>query len=143
MLARLRGDGQISGWHDELYPVAAAFDAPPHCLLERAAAPHFGIKAYGALAYGARPARRNPSFPKLLARLRVMQGPLTAGCASISHPQSPKMSRKTEFGSAWLPHGLHVPLHGKVGCQCARVCVHFTCISAACLQPVCSCTHAS
>ncbi|KAK9827627.1 hypothetical protein WJX81_000466 [Elliptochloris bilobata] len=47
VLARLRDKGLVSGWRDELYPVAAAFDAPPHCLIERAAAPHFGIKAYG------------------------------------------------------------------------------------------------
>ena len=50
VLARLRSEGLVAGWRDELYPVAAAFDAPPHCLVERAAAPHFGIKAYGALS---------------------------------------------------------------------------------------------
>lgn len=48
VLATLRSEGLIAGWRDELYPVAAAFGAPPHCLVERAAAPHFGIKAYGA-----------------------------------------------------------------------------------------------
>ena len=44
---RLRDEGSISGWRDELFPVATAFDAEPLLLLERAAAPFFGIRAYG------------------------------------------------------------------------------------------------
>jgi len=50
VLAQLRGEGLIGGWRDELYPVAAGFDADTYCLIERAAAPFFGIKAYGVPA---------------------------------------------------------------------------------------------
>ncbi|MAH83152.1 MAG: hypothetical protein CBB68_02160 [Rhodospirillaceae bacterium TMED8] len=39
--------GLISGWRDELYPVAQSFDAPALFHIERAAAPLFGVKAYG------------------------------------------------------------------------------------------------
>ena len=46
-MAQLREEGVITGWRDELYPVLTSFHAPPALLLERAAAPHFGIKAYG------------------------------------------------------------------------------------------------
>lgn len=37
--------GKITGWRDELYPVTHSFHAPPAALIERAAAPYFGIKA--------------------------------------------------------------------------------------------------
>ena len=47
VLTQLKGAGVISGWRDELYPVTPAFDSPPALLIERAAAPHFGIRAYG------------------------------------------------------------------------------------------------
>lgn len=46
-MAALRDAGVISGWRDELYPVLRSFEDPPVLLLERAAAPFFGIKAYG------------------------------------------------------------------------------------------------
>ncbi len=36
----------ITGWRDEAYPVATSFSAPPLFLLERAAAPFLGIRAY-------------------------------------------------------------------------------------------------
>ena len=39
--------GLIEGWRNELYPAVQAFHDDPAFLLERAAAPHFGIKAYG------------------------------------------------------------------------------------------------
>ena len=42
--ATLRQAGTITGWRDELYPVTHAFDAPPAALIERAAAPYFGVK---------------------------------------------------------------------------------------------------
>jgi hypothetical protein len=42
----------FSGWRNELYPVTAAFDAQPALLLERAAAPFFGIRAYGVHVNG-------------------------------------------------------------------------------------------
>ena len=44
MTKALREAGVIQGWRDELYPVTCAFHAPPLALIERAAAPHFGIK---------------------------------------------------------------------------------------------------
>ena len=44
VLQALREQGVISGWRDELYPVALSFDATPAFLIERAAAVHFGIK---------------------------------------------------------------------------------------------------
>lgn len=44
----LRGEGFISGWRDELYPVVGArFSDAPALLVERAAAPFLGVKAYG------------------------------------------------------------------------------------------------
>jgi len=50
VLAQLRAEGLIGGWRDELYPVAAGFHAATYCLIERATAPFFGIKAYGVHA---------------------------------------------------------------------------------------------
>lgn len=48
VLSELRDKhGLLSGWRDELYPVTPAFDAKPLLLMERAAAPYFGIRAYG------------------------------------------------------------------------------------------------
>jgi hypothetical protein len=53
VLGELRSkQGLLSGWRDELYPVAPAFDAPPLLLIERAAAPFFGIRAYGVHVNG-------------------------------------------------------------------------------------------
>ncbi len=46
-LCALRDRGEIAGWRDELYPVKGRFDEEPCLLLERAAAPYFGLKAYG------------------------------------------------------------------------------------------------
>lgn len=48
----LLAEGLISGWREELYPVVEAFDCEPVALVERAAAVCFGIKAYGAFAWG-------------------------------------------------------------------------------------------
>lgn len=44
--------GLLSGWRDELYPVTPTFDAEPLLLIERAAAPYFGIRAYGVHVNG-------------------------------------------------------------------------------------------
>lgn len=53
VLAELRDKhGLLSGWRDELYPVTPAFDAEPLLLIERAAAPYFGIRAYGVHVNG-------------------------------------------------------------------------------------------
>lgn len=46
-LSSLKEAGIITGWRNELYPVLKSFYDPPVLLLERAAAPFFGIKAYG------------------------------------------------------------------------------------------------
>ena len=43
-----RDVGLFPGWRDELYRVAASFDAPPLMALERAVASTFGILRYGA-----------------------------------------------------------------------------------------------
>ncbi len=40
-------EGLITGWRDEFYPVVQSFHDEPVFLVERAAAAHFGIKAYG------------------------------------------------------------------------------------------------
>ena len=48
----MRKQGQMNGWRSELYPVVTAFDQAPLCLIERAAAPYFGIKAYGVHVNG-------------------------------------------------------------------------------------------
>jgi len=52
VLSQLRGS-YITGWRDELYPVSASFcRGEPDLLVERAAAVHFGIKAYGVHVNG-------------------------------------------------------------------------------------------
>jgi hypothetical protein len=40
-------EGVITGWRNEFYPVVQSFHEDPVFLVERAAAAHFGIKAYG------------------------------------------------------------------------------------------------
>lgn len=52
VLQQLREEGLVSGWRNELYPVVRSFHSEPAFLIERAAAPHFGIKAYGELWVG-------------------------------------------------------------------------------------------
>ncbi|WP_303979084.1 DUF4743 domain-containing protein [Dongia mobilis] len=47
VLAELRADGRVPGWRDELYPVNNRFGETPLLVMERAAAPLFGIMAYG------------------------------------------------------------------------------------------------
>ncbi|MDH5287386.1 MAG: DUF4743 domain-containing protein [Betaproteobacteria bacterium] len=44
--------GALTAWRDELYPVAAAFGAPPLLLLERAAARYFGIATHAVHVNG-------------------------------------------------------------------------------------------
>lgn len=50
--ASLRDRGIIKGWRDELLPFTASFSSPPLLLIERAAAPFFGLKAYGVHVNG-------------------------------------------------------------------------------------------
>ena len=52
VVARLRDDGVLSGWRNELYPVLTAFNSEPVALVERAAAVQLGIKAYGVHVNG-------------------------------------------------------------------------------------------
>jgi len=46
-LRRLHQRGDIAGWRNEPFPVAAAHDKPPLFNLERAAVPLFGVRGYG------------------------------------------------------------------------------------------------
>ena len=43
----LREEGYVTGWRDELYPVAERFDDAPVFLIERAAASLLGVMEYG------------------------------------------------------------------------------------------------
>ena len=47
VMQRLREEGHIDGWRDELYPVNRAWSEPAFLLIERAAVPWFGVRAYG------------------------------------------------------------------------------------------------
>eukprot|EP00571_Detonula_confervacea_P012587 CAMPEP_0172311754 /NCGR_PEP_ID=MMETSP1058-20130122/15755_1 /TAXON_ID=83371 /ORGANISM="Detonula confervacea, Strain CCMP 353" /LENGTH=320 /DNA_ID=CAMNT_0013025039 /DNA_START=160 /DNA_END=1122 /DNA_ORIENTATION=- len=47
VMEKLRGSGYITGWRDELYPVAESFDSQPLFLIERAAASLLGVLEYG------------------------------------------------------------------------------------------------
>jgi 8-oxo-dGTP pyrophosphatase MutT (NUDIX family) len=47
VLAQLRDEGLIRGWRNELFPVMGAFGDSPLLLMERAAIPLFGVRAYG------------------------------------------------------------------------------------------------
>jgi hypothetical protein len=81
LLRTLNAEGHITGWREELYPVAARFGAPPCLLVERAAAHLFGIKAYGVHVNGlvrhanglhlwvARRAASKPTWPGKLDHL--------------------------------------------------------------------------
>lgn len=97
VLSALRSQGMFSGWRDELYPVSSAFDAQPALLLERAAAPYFGIRAYGVhingyvckgdgqkLLWVARRSRSKPTWPGLLDHIVAggqVRGQMTASYA--------------------------------------------------------------
>jgi len=48
----LRCRGIIRGWRDELLPVTASFSGAPRLLIERAACPYYGLKAYGVHVNG-------------------------------------------------------------------------------------------
>jgi 8-oxo-dGTP pyrophosphatase MutT (NUDIX family) len=47
VLADLRAAGRVPGWRNELYPVNQSFGETPLLVMERAAAPLFGVVAYG------------------------------------------------------------------------------------------------
>jgi len=48
----LRRKGIIRGWRDELLPVTVSFSGAPKLLIERAACPYYGLKAYGVHVNG-------------------------------------------------------------------------------------------
>lgn len=50
--SKLRSDGFIEAWRDELLPVVTSYGQTPLFLLERAACPVFGVKAYGVHVNG-------------------------------------------------------------------------------------------
>lgn len=79
VLQALRQQGMFSGWRNELYPVTTAFHHEPALLLERAAAPSFGVRAYGIhingyvekangekLLWVARRSKSKPTWPGML-----------------------------------------------------------------------------
>ncbi|MGQ0662249.1 MAG: DUF4743 domain-containing protein [Pseudomonadota bacterium] len=78
VLRVLERDGLIAGWRDEPYPVATSFTTPPLLQMERAAIPHFGVRAYGVHMNGfvrgagglemwvPRRAMTKPTYPGLL-----------------------------------------------------------------------------
>ena len=47
-------EGQVTGWRDEDYPVAAAYGRPPLLRMERAGVPLFGVQGYGVHLNGYR-----------------------------------------------------------------------------------------
>ena len=47
VLLRLKEDGEIPLWRDELYPVVRRWGEPPFMTLERAAVPLFGVRGFG------------------------------------------------------------------------------------------------
>ena len=46
-LRSLHGEGLFTGWREELLAVSASWSSPPLFLLERAAVPSFGVRAFG------------------------------------------------------------------------------------------------
>jgi len=52
VLAELVRRGHIPGWRDEAYRVGRSFAEPPLFLMERAAVPLFGVRAYGVHVNG-------------------------------------------------------------------------------------------
>jgi isopentenyldiphosphate isomerase len=81
VLRRLAEQQFIQGWRDEPYPVTLAWGRTPLMLMERAAVPAFGIRAYGVHMNGfvreggelrmwvGRRARDKPTFPGMLDNL--------------------------------------------------------------------------
>ena len=51
-LRRLAEAGDIAGWRDEPYPVGGPFAGPHLMVMERAAVPYFGVRAYGVHVNG-------------------------------------------------------------------------------------------
>lgn len=90
VMEELRSEGVITGWRDELFPVSASFIEPPSFLVERAAAPLLGVRAYGVHVNGL--VRRGPEELLWVAR------------RSASKSTFPLMLDHLIAGG--LPHGL-------------------------------------
>ncbi len=83
--------GAIKGWYDEAYPVTRYFNQPAAFEIERAAAPFFGICAFGVhingyfkrdgeiLMWVAKRAHDKPSFPGMLDHLAAGGQPVGLG----------------------------------------------------------------
>lgn len=90
-MGHLRQAGVIAGWRDELFPVTRDFHAPPLLAIERAAAEHFGLRAFGVHINGlvekadgtclwvARRARSKPTYPGMLDHLVAGGQPVGLG----------------------------------------------------------------
>ncbi|MDH4060490.1 MAG: DUF4743 domain-containing protein [Aquincola sp.] len=92
--ARLRDDGLIVAWRDEIYPVVTRLGEPPLALIERAAARFWGTLTFGAHCNGyvadanGRPthlwiARRSPHKPTDPGKLDNVVG------GGVPHGQTP------------------------------------------------------
>jgi hypothetical protein len=98
VLGQLRDEGSLTGWRGELYPVLTAFHAEPLALVERAAAPYFGIRAYGVHVNGyvetgrgeelwvATRSRSKPTWPGKLDH--IVAGGQVRACLPPSHAHS-------------------------------------------------------
>ena len=76
VLQELREDGALTGWRSESYPVLTSFHSEPLALVERAAAVHLGIKAYGVHVNGF---VRGPSGIELWVATRSKDKPTWPG----------------------------------------------------------------
>ena len=76
VLQELRDDGALTGWRSESYPVLTSFHSEPLALVERAAAVHLGIKAYGVHVNGY---VRSPSGIELWVATRSKDKPTWPG----------------------------------------------------------------
>ncbi|HEX6978616.1 MAG TPA: DUF4743 domain-containing protein [Alphaproteobacteria bacterium] len=87
----LEAEGTIRGRRDEYYPVGLSFGGPPLLKIERAAVPHFGIRAYGVHMNGyvrrpdglhmwiARRARDKHTYPGMLDNMVAGGQPIGIG----------------------------------------------------------------
>jgi hypothetical protein len=96
VLQQLREDGLLSGWRSESYPVLTAFHSDPLALVERAAAVHLGIKAYGVHVNGfvrasssielwvATRSRHKPTWPGKLDHIVAGGQVASSSCSHVS-----------------------------------------------------------
>jgi len=97
VLEKLRDEGVITGWRDELFPVVCEYGDAPLFFVERAAAGFLGVRAFGAHVHGyvadpatgrpeklwiARRSETKPTFPGMLDHL--VAGGLPAKCSPMA-----------------------------------------------------------